>query len=212
MESSVGHYSHHLMEQGENTLSGDFKIESITLDPTAHVRELLRFIGEDPKREGLLDTPKRVIKSYKELFRGYNEDPKTILATDFERGKYDQMILLKDIELQSMCEHHMLPFIGKAHVAYIPGERVVGLSKLARVVDCFARRLQIQEKLTEQIADSIFDIRKCKGVGVVVEAHHSCMSARGVNKKGATMMTSALRGNFLSDGVVRAEFLSSIRG
>lgn len=211
MESNIGHYGSHLIEKGENTLGEDFKFGEVKADPTSFIKEILSHIGEDPNREGLIDTPKRVIKSYKELFRGYNEDPKTILATDFERGKYDQMILLKDIELQSMCEHHMLPFIGRAHVAYIPGERVVGLSKLARVVDCFARRLQIQEKLTEQIADSIFDILGCKGVGVVIEAHHSCMSARGVNKKGATMRTAALRGNFLSDGIVRAEFLSSIK-
>jgi GTP cyclohydrolase I len=171
------------------------------------IRSMLTAIGENPDREGLLDTPKRVVKSWRELFSGYDQNPATILERDFEGGGYDEMIVLRDIELYSMCEHHMLPFYGRAHVAYIPGARVVGLSKLARVVECFARRLQIQEKLTRQIADAINEFLNPKGVGVIIEAQHMCMVARGVGKQNSVMTTSALIGKF-RDSEVRAEFFN----
>lgn len=175
------------------------------------VKRLLAAIGEDPEREGLKDTPKRVIKSFGELYAGYKEDPGTILATVFTQGDYQEMVILKDIPFQSMCEHHMLPFIGKAHVAYIPTGHVVGLSKLARLVDCFARRLQIQEQMTQQIARSIDKHLKPKGAAVVLEAHHQCMSCRGIKKHGTTMVTSALSGVFMEKPEARAEFFSLIK-
>lgn len=171
------------------------------------VKAMLSSIGEDVDREGLHDTPKRVVKSWGELYAGYNQNPGTILERDFAGEGYDEMIVLRDIELYSMCEHHMLPFYGKAHVAYIPGDRVVGLSKLARVVECFARRLQIQEKLTRQIAEAIEEHLKPKGVGVIIEAQHMCMVARGVGKQNSVMTTSALLGRF-RDAEVRAEFFN----
>jgi GTP cyclohydrolase I len=175
----------------------------------AAVKTLLRWIGEDPQREGLLDTPGRVIKSYKELFAGYDTDPSVILERTFEETEgYDEMILLKDIRLESYCEHHMLPIIGKAHVAYIPRNRVVGISKLARVVDAYAKRLQIQEKLTVQIATAIHDVLQPKGVAVVIEAAHQCMSMRGVHKPGTLMKTSHMLGLFRKDERTRQEFLS----
>ena len=174
------------------------------------IRSMLSAIGEDPAREGLQDTPKRVVKSWSELFAGYDQNPAAILERDFAGGGYDEMIVLRDIELYSMCEHHMLPFYGKAHVAYIPNDRVVGLSKLARLVECFARRLQIQEKLTRQIADSIQDCLSPKGVGVIIEAKHMCMVARGVGKQNSVMTTSALLGKF-RDAEVRAEFFNHAR-
>ncbi len=175
------------------------------------IRQLLRAIGEDPEREGLLDTPRRVVKSWKELYAGYHADPAEILSTVFVDGTCDEMVILRDIELQSHCEHHMLPFLGRAHVGYLPSNRIVGLSKLARLVDCFSKRLQIQERLTMQIADAIIEHLQPKGVGVVVEAHHQCMSCRGVRKGGATMITSALRGRFKDDPTVRAEFLGFLK-
>ena len=176
------------------------------------IRQVLRAIGEDPDREGLLDTPDRVIKSWGELFAGYGQEPAEILSTTFgEVGGYDEMVLLRDIPFQSTCEHHMLPFIGKAHVAYLPGQRVVGLSKLARLVECFARRLQIQERLTSEVADAIMEHLEPAGCGVVVEAGHGCMACRGVRKEGATMVTSSLRGEFKAPAT-RAEFLGLIRG
>lgn len=176
------------------------------------VREMLVAIGEDPEREGLRDTPKRVAKSWLELYAGYDEDPAAILSTVFEDGACDEMVVLKDIEFNSMCEHHMLPFRGLAHVAYLPKGKVVGLSKLARLVDCFAKRLQIQEKLTQQVATEIERHLKPAGVAVVVEAHHQCMSCRGVKKNNTTMITSAMRGAFRDDHSVRTEFLSLVRG
>ena len=175
------------------------------------VRGILEAIGEDPNREGLLDTPKRVVKSWLEIFAGYKKDPSEILSTVFEDGACDEMVLLKNIEFSSMCEHHMLPFIGKAHVAYLPNGKVVGLSKLARLVDCFAKRLQIQEKMTIQIADSIVEHLKPKGVAVIIEAHHQCMSCRGVGKMNTTMVTSSMLGAFRDNPAARAEFLALVK-
>ncbi len=174
------------------------------------IQKVLFEMGEDPDREGLLDTPKRVVKSWKELYSGYDKDPKQILSTTFASEKYDQMILLKDIEFFSQCEHHCLPFFGKAHVAYVPKKRVVGLSKLARIVDCFSRRLQIQERMTKEIAESIFENLDARGVAVVVEAKHMCMMLRGVQKQNSVMTTSHLIGTFKKDSICRAEFLRLI--
>jgi GTP cyclohydrolase I len=177
----------------------------------AGVRQMLEYIGENPDREGLLKTPHRVVKSWKELFAGYKQDPEEILSTVFEDGSCDEMVILRDIEFTSTCEHHMLPFIGKAHVAYLPSGKVVGLSKLARLVDCFGKRLQIQEKMTQEIAKAIETHLKPNGVAVVVAAHHQCMSCRGVGKKNTTMITSSMLGAFRDDPAVRGEFLSLIR-
>lgn len=182
------------------------------MDPKELVRGILTAIGENPDREGLLDTPKRVVKSWAEIFGGYSLDPKEILSTVFQDGACDEMVILRDINFSSTCEHHMLPFIGKAHVGYIPNGRVVGLSKLARLVDCFGKRLQIQEKLTQQIADAIETHLQPKGTAVVIEAHHQCMSCRGVNKQNTTMITSSLTGALKSNPSARAEFLSLIKG
>lgn len=174
------------------------------------IRSVIEFIGEDPKREGLRDTPRRVIKSFSEIYGGYAMDPKKILATTFEKNGYDQMVVLKNIELYSTCEHHMIPFFGRASVGYVPGAKVVGLSKLARLVDCFSRRLQIQENLTQQIADSMNDILQPKGVMVVISAKHLCMCARGVEKQHSEMVTSAIKGCFSETGP-RAEFMNLIK-
>jgi GTP cyclohydrolase I len=175
------------------------------------VRTLIRWAGDNPNREGLIDTPKRVVKSYGELFAGYTINPESLLQTTFEEtDSYDEMIILKDILFESHCEHHMLPIIGRAHVAYIPNQRVIGISKLARVVDAFAKRLQIQEKMTVQIADAIFNVLQPQGVGVVIEAVHHCMSTRGVHKAGVTMQTSHVLGLFRSNRRTRNEFLNLI--
>jgi len=171
---------------------------------------LLKYIGEDPKREGLLDTPKRVIKAWEEMTVGYKMDPKAILGTTFDGSGYDQMVICKDIEFVSSCEHHMLPFIGVAHVAYIPRKRVVGLSKMARLVDCFARRLQIQEKMTRQIAETMQGVLSPLGVAVMIEAKHSCMSCRGVGKQQSSMVTTCLLGVF-KEHKVKEEFLLQIK-
>ncbi len=176
------------------------------------VRTLISWAGDDPMREGLLDTPKRVIKSYEEHFGGYSQNPNEILARVFsEIENYDEMIVLSDIEFESHCEHHMLPIIGKAHIGYLPTNKVVGISKLARVVDAFAKRLQIQEKFTAQIANAIQEVLEPKGVGVIVEATHHCMSTRGVHKSGSTMKTSHMTGLFRKDARTREEFLKLIR-
>lgn len=173
------------------------------------LREMLRFIGEDPDREGLIETPNRIIRSWQELFSGYGKDPKDIL-TVFSAENHDQMVLLKNIEIYSMCEHHWLPFIGEAHIAYIPKDKIVGISKLARIAEIYARRLQVQERLTDQIADCIVDLIDPVGVGVVVSAQHLCMKSRGVEKQHSVMVTSALRGVF-KDAAVREEFLELIK-
>lgn len=174
----------------------------------AAVKALLRFIGDDPDRDGLKETPKRVIKSFSELYGGYAMDPRRILSTQFEmENQAAGIILSKDIPFTSTCEHHMLPFVGRAHVAYIPqaGGKIVGLSKLARVVDCFSRRLQNQERITHQVARSIYETLNAQGVGVVIQSEHSCMSCRGVKKSGSTMVTSVMLGAFRTSDQVRAE-------
>lgn len=176
------------------------------------VRTLIRWAGDDPDREGLRLTPKRVARAYDELFSGYAADPAEILKRTFsEIEGYDEMVTLRDIPMSSHCEHHMLPFLGKAHVGYIPEKRVVGISKIARVVDAFARRLQIQEKLTVQIAASIDHVLKPLGVAVVIAAEHMCMTCRGVNKPGVATVTSHMRGVFRQNPATRREFLAMIR-
>jgi GTP cyclohydrolase I len=178
----------------------------------AAVRTLLLWAGDDPEREGLLETPARVARSYRELFAGYETDPRDYLERTFEEvGGYDELVVLRDIRVVSFCEHHMLPVIGKAHVGYLPTNRVVGISKLARVVQGFAQRLQIQEKLTADIAGAINDILKPKGVGVVIEAEHSCMTLRGVKTPGSTLTTSHLIGDLRDDPRTRQEFLELVR-
>ena len=175
------------------------------------VRTLIKWAGDDVTREGLLDTPKRVAKAYKDWFSGYDEDPKEILKRTFsETGGYDEVIMLKDIRIESHCEHHIAPFIGNAHVAYLPNKRVVGISKLARITNIFAKRMQVQEKLTSEIATCIQDCLKPKGVAVVVEAQHECMTTRGVHMPGISMVTSKLLGKFRTDASTRREFYSML--
>ena len=177
----------------------------------AAVRTLLRWAGDDPDREGLQGTPDRVARAYEEFFAGYDADPIDMLSRTFEETDgYDEMVLLRDIDFQSHCEHHMVPIIGVAHVAYIPKSRVVGISKLARIVEAFAKRLQIQERFTMQIANSINDVLQPIGVGVVIEAQHQCMTTRGVNKPGVAMVTSCMLGTFRKDSATRSEFLSAV--
>ena len=175
-----------------------------------HYREILRLLGEDPEREGLLKTPERVAKAMSFITKGYTEDPIEILKSALFKEEYKQMVLVKDIELYSICEHHMLPFYGKAHVAYIPNGQITGLSKIARVVECFARRLQVQERLTVQIRDSIQEALNPMGVAVVIEASHMCMQMRGVEKLGSATTTSAFTGVFLKDTRTREEFMTLI--
>ena len=177
----------------------------------AAMRDVLVALGEDPEREGLVDTPKRVAKMYAELFQGLGEDPAKHLVVNFTEH-YDEMVVLRDIPFHSMCEHHMLPFMGRAHVAYLPRGRVAGVSKLARVVECFARRPQIQERLTTQIADLLLDKLDARGVGVVIEAEHTCMTIRGIRKPGAVMVTSAMRGLFKSNLATRNEAINLLTG
>lgn len=172
---------------------------------------LLRWAGDDPDREGLIDTPKRVALAYEDWFRGYEEDPVRFLQRTFEDVEgYDELIVLRDITFESHCEHHMAPIIGVAHVGYLPDKKVVGISKLARVVDTFARRLQVQEKLTAQIANCIESVLKPRGVGVVIDAVHQCMTTRGIHKSGVSMVTSQMLGSFRKDARTRAEFLQMI--
>ena len=175
------------------------------------VRTLLRWAGEDPAREGLLETPKRVVEAYSDWFSGYAIDPRAYLKRTFEEmGGYDEMVVLRDIEFESHCEHHMAPIIGRAHVGYLPTTKVVGISKLARVVDVFARRFQVQEKMTAQIANCIQRALQPRGVGVVVEGAHECMTTRGIHKRGVSMVTSKMLGSFREDARTRAEFLRFI--
>jgi GTP cyclohydrolase I len=177
----------------------------------AAVRTLIRWAGDDPRREGLADTPDRVLRAYAEWFGGYAEDPVELLERTFgESGGYDGMVLLRDIRFVSHCEHHMAPVLGRAHVAYLPGGRVVGISKLTRLVDLYARRLQIQERMTAQIANALEAVLRPRGVAVVVEATHGCMATRGVHRPGAAMVTSRLLGAFRDHPETRAEFLSAI--
>ena len=174
------------------------------------VFELIKYIGDDPMGEHCKDTPKRVIKSYNELFAGYKMTPEEALGTVFKSEKYDQIVILKDIEMYSTCSHHMLPFVGKVHIGYIPSDKVVGLSKLARLVEVFSRRLQVQERLTDQIADAMMKVLKPKGVMVVIEAKHFCMCARGIAKQNSSMITSSIRGGFKKESV-RQEFMGLIK-
>jgi len=175
------------------------------------VRTLIQWAGDDPGREGLTDTPARVVRSYEEFFNGYDACPRTILEKTFEETDgYDEIVLLRDIRFESHCEHHMAPIIGRAHVAYLPKHRVVGISKLARLVDIFAKRLQIQEKMTAQIANTIEEILEPHGVAVIIEAAHHCMTTRGIHKPGAVMTTSRMLGAFRDDPSTRREFLSMI--
>jgi len=177
----------------------------------AAVQTLLRWAGDDPNREGLRGTPERVVKAYEDFFNGYAIDPVELLQRTFEEVEgYDEMVLLRDIRFESHCEHHMAPIIGRAHVGYLPKSRVVGISKLARVVDAYARRLQIQEKMTVQIARAIDEVLQPKGVAVVIEASHQCMTTRGVHKPGTSMITSRMLGRFRSDASTRREFLALI--
>ena len=171
------------------------------------VRRLLALLGEDPEREGLLKTPERVAKSLAWLTRGYDQDVAEVVGDAVFEETHESMVLVRDIELYSMCEHHMLPFFGKAHIAYIPDGRIIGLSKLPRIVDAFARRLQVQERLTEQVAQAIEDVLQPRGVGVVIEAQHLCMMMRGVEKQGSSTITSAVRGQFRDCPMTRDEFL-----
>ena len=177
----------------------------------AAVRTLLRWAGDDPDREGLVGTPDRVVRAYEEFFAGYSIDPADILSRTFEETEgYDELIVLRDIRLESHCEHHMVPIIGKVHIGYLPGRRVVGISKLARVVEVYARRLQIQEKLTAQIAQAINDVLQPRGVAVVIDAVHHCMTTRGVHKPGVGMITSRMLGLFQTDAGLKKEFLDFI--
>ena len=191
-------------------------LEKIKNKPTKEeakeaVKTLIKWAGDDPTREGLLETPNRVAKSYQDFFSGYNEDPREILSKKFREVEgYDEMIVLKDIRLESHCEHHMVPFIGKAHVGYLPNNKIVGLSKLARVVELFSKRLQIQEKLTAQIANTIDEILKPKGVGVIIEASHLCIATRGVRKETSRMVTSRMLGLFRDNSDTRREFMDII--
>jgi GTP cyclohydrolase I len=175
------------------------------------VKVLLRWAGDDPRREGLIDTPKRVVKAYADWFSGYSVDPREYMRRTFEEvDGYDEMVVLRDIAFESYCEHHMAPIIGRAHVGYLPSNKVVGISKLARVVDGYARRFQVQEKLTAQIAACIDEVLKPRGVGVVIDSEHQCMTTRGVHKRGVSMVTSRMVGIFRSDARTRAEFLQFI--
>ena len=176
------------------------------------VRTLISFVGENPDREGLLDTPKRVVKAYRDWYAGYDQDPRDFLSKTFsETGGYDEIVMLKDIRVESHCEHHMAPFIGSAHVAYLPNKRVVGISKLARVTRIFSKRMQVQEKLTAEIANCLQDVLKPRGVAVVIEAQHECMTTRGINEPGISMVTSQLLGKFRTDPSTRKEFYSMIK-
>jgi GTP cyclohydrolase I len=200
----------------KNVIQADESIE-IFEKPTEQdallaVETLIRYAGDNPNREGLKDTPKRVVKSYDEFFSGYTKNPDEILAKTFEEVEgYDEMVIVKNIDLESHCEHHMVPIIGVAHVAYIPNNRVVGISKLARIVDVYAKRLQTQETMTAQIADTISRVLKPKGVAVVIDAQHQCMSSRGVHKRHSSTVTSRMLGLFRSDPRTRSEFMDLIK-
>jgi GTP cyclohydrolase I len=183
-----------------------------TIDSRELLREILRRIGDDPDREGLLQTPDRIVRSWKEIFAGYAERAEDVLVTQFQAEQYDEMVLLRNIEFFSTCEHHMLPFSGKAHVAYLPNEKIVGLSKLARLTDMYARRLQVQERLTYQIAAELQRVLKPKGVAVMIEAKHQCMCSRGVRKREGEMVTSCLLGAFKENLASRTEFLALVKG
>ncbi len=174
------------------------------------IRKLIEAVGEDPDREGLRDSPRRIAAMYREVFEGLEQDPAAVLSVGFEEG-HDELVILREIPFHSMCEHHFMPFHGQAHVGYLPDGRIVGLSKIARAVEIFARRPQVQERLTNQVAKCIEEVLDARGVGVVIEAEHLCMTARGVRKPGSKMVTSSMRGAFRSDANTRSEFLELIR-
>ncbi|MBT4937407.1 GTP cyclohydrolase I FolE [Candidatus Peregrinibacteria bacterium] len=174
-----------------------------------HIKSIIELIGEDPSREGLKETPRRVEAAYKKIFSGYTQKPEDVL-TVFDSEGYDEMIICKDIEFYSMCEHHMLPFFGKASIAYIPDKKIIGLSKLPRLIEIFARRLQNQERLTSQVAKNLMEMLKPKGVGVIIRAKHLCMMARGIEKQSSEMISSALHGRFKTDEKTRAEFMQLV--
>jgi GTP cyclohydrolase I len=193
-------------------LDGETAARPSREDAEEAVRTLIQWAGEDPGREGLKDTPARVVRSYEEFYSGYDACPKTILERTFEETDgYDEIVLLRSIRFESHCEHHMAPIIGRAHVAYLPRRRVVGISKLARLVEIFAKRLQIQEKMTAQVANTIDEVLEPRGVAVVIEAIHHCMTTRGIHKPGAVMTTSRMLGAFRNDASTRREFLAMIR-
>ncbi len=192
-------------------LNDDIENLNGSRDPMdASIRELIKLVGEDPDRDGLTDTPRRVSQAFRELTRGYQQDPHEVLQSALFDVSYDEMVIVKDIEVFSLCEHHLLPFFGKIHIAYIPKKKVIGLSKTARLVDIFARRFQIQERLTQQVAETIQDAIKPAGVGVVCEAQHLCMMMRGVEKQHSSTITSAMFGAFRTNHQTREEFLSLI--
>ncbi len=198
-------------ETGARSLSDPAGPAPTQAEAEAAIRTLIRWAGDSPDREGLLDTPSRVAKSYKEFFNGYGQDPVAILERTFEEVEgYDEIVLLRDIRVESHCEHHMVPIIGRAHVAYLPHRRVVGISKLARVVDAYAHRLQIQEKMTAQIANTIHEVLQPLGTAVIIDAAHECMTTRGVHKTGVSMVTSRMLGVFRDDPATRRELLSMI--
>lgn len=180
------------------------------IEMTSFIERFFRYIGEDPNREGLQVTPNRVIRSWKELYSGYSQGPKDILKTGFVDGKCDELVVLKDIDFYSICEHHIMPFIGKCHIGYLPRKKIVGISKLARLVNCYSRRLQIQERMTSQIADALMKHLRPRGCMVIVEAQHLCMSMRGVRAQNSIMTTQAIRGIF-KKRTVRDEFISAVK-
>ncbi len=196
-----------------NQFAADPAIRPTREEAESAVRVLLRWAGDDPAREGLIDTPKRVVKAYEELFKGYRQDAAQILSTVFEDVEgYDDMVLVRDIPFASHCEHHMVPFVGKAHIAYFPSDGVVGLSKLARVVEVFARRLQTQETMIAQITEAIDDALRPRGIAVLIEAEHMCMSMRGVQKQGASTITTRFTGLFREEPAEQARFFTMVRG
>jgi GTP cyclohydrolase I len=193
------------------TLTADISNSSLEKEALEAVRTLILWAGDDPEREGLIDTPKRVVQAYKEFFSGYEEDPEEILSRTFEEVEgYDDAVIVRNIRVESHCEHHMVPIVGVAHIGYIPKNRVVGISKLARLVDLFGKRLQTQETMTAQIADTIDKVLQPKGVAVVIDANHQCMSTRGVHKTESSTITSRMLGTFRSDNKAREEFISLI--
>jgi GTP cyclohydrolase I len=209
MDASVAPMFHHAEEA---LAPADAVKRPSRAEAEAAVRTLIAWAGDNPAREGLVDTPKRVVKAYEELFRGYREDAAAFLERTFsETGGYDDMVLVRDIPFHSHCEHHIVPFFGKAHVAYVPVDRVVGLSKIARIVDAFARRLQTQEHLTAQIVTTLDDVLKPRGVAVLIEAEHMCMTMRGVQKSGASTLTTQFTGVFRDDPAEQARFMTLLR-
>ena len=207
MDEALDNSDHESLAEGELYVPG----RPSRAEAEAAVRTLIEWAGEDPDREGLRGTPGRVVRAYEEFFAGYREDPMDVLATTFsETADYDDMIVLRDIRLESHCEHHIVPILGKAHIGYLPSDRVVGVSKLARLVEIFAKRMQIQETLTAQIADTLQEVLEPRGVGVVIEAAHQCMTTRGIRKPGVSMVTSRMLGCFQDDRQMRREFLDMI--